>query len=62
MAQKDLVKRKGYTLVGRRLTWTGRVVSEADWETLTDWEKHGPAGRIWCGATREWIKPPRKKK
>ena len=38
-------------------TWTGRVVSLADWRNLTDWERHGPKGRHWNGLTREWEIP-----
>src|SRR6056297_4129205 len=30
-------------------TWTGRVVSLAAWRRMTEWEKHGPNGRLWCG-------------
>lgn len=35
-------------------TWTGRIVSLAAWRDLTDWERHGPGGRRWCGATGRW--------
>ena len=37
-----------------RRTWTGRLVSEADWQTLTDWDRHGPNGRLWNGLTFQW--------
>ena len=43
---------------GRPLAWTGRVVSLADWRTLTDQERHGPNGRHWCGVTKQWLQPP----
>jgi len=43
---------------GRPLTWTGRVVSLADWRTLTKQKRHGPNGRHWCGVTRQWLRPP----
>jgi hypothetical protein len=33
-------------------TWTGRVVSLAAWKRLTEWERHGPNGRVWCGLCR----------
>ena len=62
MAKRDLVYRKGYTLLGRRLTWSGRVVSEEDWNDLTEWEKFGPNGRVFDGIKREWVKPERKEK
>jgi hypothetical protein len=38
-------------------TWTGRVVSLAAWKRLSDWEKHGPTGRLWCGLCRCWHMP-----
>jgi hypothetical protein len=38
-------------------TWTGRVVSLADWRTLSEWERHGPNGRIWCGLCQGWHWP-----
>ena len=45
------------TIGGQVLTWTGRVVSRADWQNLTDWERQGPNGRHWCAITKEW-RPP----
>jgi hypothetical protein len=38
-------------------TWTGRVVSLAAWRELTAWERHGPRGRLWNGATGRWELP-----
>lgn len=38
-------------------TWTGRVVSLAAWRELTGWERHGPRGRHWNGATGRWEHP-----
>lgn len=43
-------------------TWTGRVVPKADWRDLTDWEKHGPRGRMWNSLTRQWEEPVGDKK
>lgn len=40
-------------------TWTGRVVSLDEWRRLTEWEKHGPNGRLWNGITRQWEQPER---
>jgi hypothetical protein len=37
-------------------TWTGRVVSIADWRNLTDWDRHGPNGKLWCGKRKEWVR------
>ncbi len=39
---------------GRPLTWTGKVVSLDDWRTLSEWEKHGPAGKSWSPETQTW--------
>lgn len=39
------------------ITWTGRVVSMADWHSMTDWQKHGPNGREWSGVTKQWETP-----
>ena len=39
------------------LTWTGRIVSLADWRSMTDWEKHGPNGRHWNGITKCSVPP-----
>ena len=38
-------------------TWTGRIVSLDAWRRLSDWERHGPNGRHWCGLCREWHLP-----
>ena len=38
-------------------TWTGRVVSLADWRNLSEWDRHGPNGRIWCGLCQGWHWP-----
>lgn len=47
--------RHGVSVAGHPLAWTGRVVSLADWRRLSEWEKHGPDGRMWDGITRQWI-------
>ena len=47
------------TAGGRVQTWTGRVVSLADWRNLTEWERHGPNGRYWCRITHQWEQPNR---
>lgn len=43
------VFRHDVSAAGHPLTWTGRVVSLADWRKLTEWERHGPDGRMWNG-------------
>lgn len=40
---------------GRPRTWTGKVVSLEDWRRLSDWEREGPAGRLFCGICRAWV-------
>lgn len=35
-------------------TWSGKIVNPADWQRLSEWERHGPAGRVWVGTTRQW--------
>lgn len=49
--------RHGASIAGHPLTWTGRVVSLADWHKLTAWDRHGPNGRHWCGIRRTWTEP-----
>ena len=50
--------RHGVSVTGSPRTWTGRIVSLDAWRTLTEWEKHGPNGRHWCGVTKRWRHPP----
>lgn len=40
---------------GYARTWTGRVVSLANWRALSDWDRHGPNGRLHCGICRQWV-------
>lgn len=40
---------------GYQRTWTGRLVRRADWDGLSEWDRHGPNGRHWCGVARAWI-------
>ncbi len=39
---------------GRPVTWTGKIVNLDEWRRLTDWERHGPNGRMWNGKTQQW--------
>jgi len=32
-----------------RLDWSGEWVSRDRWEAMTDLERHGPQGRLFCG-------------
>lgn len=45
---------RGTSVAGVPVTWTGRVVSLDDWRRLSEWEKHGPNGRAWCGKRKRW--------
>jgi hypothetical protein len=47
----------GKSPAGRPVTWTGKVVSLAEWRAMSEWDKHGPDGRVWCAISREWIDP-----
>jgi hypothetical protein len=38
-------------------TWTGRIVSLADWRRMAEWERMGPNGRFWCGLCQSWHGP-----
>ena len=40
---------------GRPVTWTGRVVSLADWRALSPWDRDGPKGQRWCAKARAWV-------
>lgn len=44
----------GQTNGSRQRTWTGKVVSLADWRNLSEWERHGSTGKMWNGLTQKW--------
>lgn len=44
----------GASAGGRPLTYTGRVVSLEAWRNLTEWERHGPRGRVWSARSKKW--------
>ncbi len=46
--------RHGHAVNGNPKTWTGKVVSLADWRGLSEWDKHGPDRRVWCGVKKTW--------
>lgn len=48
----------GRSITGDPRTWTGRIVSLAEWRRLSDWDRDGPNGRHFYGDTRRW-EPPR---
>jgi len=45
----------GRAFGGLPKTWTGCVVSLEEWRGLSEWERHGPGGRLFCGICRVWI-------
>lgn len=47
----------GLSVAGNPKTWTGRVVSISEWRKLSEWDRHGPNGRLWNGLTRSWEGP-----
>lgn len=51
------VWRHGASVAGNPVTWTCRVVSLDAWRNLTEWERHGPDGRRWCGLCQCWHNP-----
>lgn len=48
--------RHGPSPDGRPRTWTGRFVRLDQWHTLSEWDRHGPDGRLFCGICRAWVK------
>lgn len=36
-------------------SWTGRVVRLDEWRQLGAWDRHGPAGRLFCGICKAWV-------
>lgn len=40
---------------GRPVTWTGTVVSLGAWRAMSDWERHGPREKTWCGQRNRWV-------
>lgn len=45
----------GFAVNDNPKTWTGNVVSLDDWRGLSEWQRHGPNGRMWCGVCRTWV-------
>jgi hypothetical protein len=42
-------------ITGRPRTWTGKIVALDEWRRLSEWEREGPAGRLFCGLCRKWV-------
>ena len=42
---------------GRLKTWDGKICGRLEWDRLTEWQKFGPDGRMFCGIRREWVDP-----
>jgi hypothetical protein len=49
--------RHGFAVNGHPKTWTGNIVSLDAWRRLSEWERHGPNGRVWDGITKQWKNP-----
>ena len=47
--------RHGRDLQGNPKTWTGRAVTLEGWQGLTEWERHGSTGKLWCGLIQDWV-------
>lgn len=47
--------RHGFAVNGSPRTWDGNIVSLEDWRKLSEWQKHGPNGRMWCAVCRAWV-------
>lgn len=45
------------SFTGRLLTWTGRPCGKLEWDRLTEWQKFGPEGRVFCGIEQKWKEP-----
>lgn len=54
-SRDDGMFRHGRSVTGDPKTWTGRIVSLDAWRWLSDWDRHGPDGRLWCGICRAWV-------
>ena len=48
--------RHGFAVNGNPMTWTGNIVGLDDWRGLSEWQKRGPNGRMWCGVCKVWSK------
>ena len=47
--------RYGFVANGYPKTWTGRIVAIDAWHDLTEWDRHGSNGRLYCGVCQEWV-------
>lgn len=36
-------------------TWTGGVVSLAEWRNLSAWDRYGPVEKLFCGICNQWV-------
>lgn len=45
----------GRSFDGKPLTWTGKVVSLDEWRRLSEWDKHGSTGKLFCGVCSAWV-------
>ena len=54
VASEESDMRHGFAVNGYPKTWTGKVVSLEAWRELSEWDRYGPDGRVWCGMTQKW--------
>lgn len=47
----------GRSVAGDPCTWTGRIVSLDEWRRLSDWDRHGSSGRMFCSVCQAWVRP-----
>ena len=54
-SRQDDAFRHGASATGQPRTWTGRPVPPEEWRGLSEWERHGPDGRLFCGICKQWV-------
>ena len=47
--------RHGFAANGDPKTWTGKIIPLDAWPNLTEWDRHGPNGRLYCGVCQQWV-------
>lgn len=54
-SRQDATNRDMASTPEMRRTWTGRIVNMDDWRSLSEWERHGPGERMYCGICLAWV-------
>ena len=47
--------RHGFAANGDPKTWTGKIIPLDAWPNLTEWDRHGPNGRLYCGVCQQCV-------